>query len=165
MKFLYCYKKGTRIENQKNWINEDIKVFTPQIWNLMLPGENWNTKTVIGRLMFQMISKGKAKIYYVHDGNDLKHRSYVIPKCSKFPFLGASDYEIGPCYTEPKYRGRGIYPTMLKWICESVGNQDTTFYMIVDENNVSSIKGIEKAGFVKCGTVEVTKYTRRYRLV
>ena len=37
--------------------------------------------------------------------------------------------------------------------------------MIVDENNLSSIKGIEKAGFVRCGSVYISKFARRYRLV
>lgn len=78
--------------------------------------------------------------------------------------MDKDDYEIGPCFTYPQYRGNGIYPSVLRSICNSIGNDNTTFYMIVDETNIASIKGIEKAGFKKCGIVKVTKITKRYLL-
>ncbi len=36
--------------------------------------------------------------------------------------------------------------------------------MSVNESNISSIKGIEKAGFIKYGIVNVSKITKRYYL-
>lgn len=76
-----------------------------------------------------------------------------------------NDLEIGPCYTYPEFRGKGIYPKVLTKICQKRGGDSISFYMIVDENNLSSIKGIEKAGFVRCGSVYISKFARRYRLV
>lgn len=117
------------------------------------------------RLLFQILTFGKTKIYYVQDGNQILHTSYVIPACSKFPFLKKNDLEIGPCYAYPEFRGKGIYPKVLTKICQKRGGDSISFYMIVDENNLSSIKGIEKAGFVRCGSVYISKFARRYRLV
>ncbi len=37
--------------------------------------------------------------------------------------------------------------------------------MIVSPRNIPSIRGIEKAGFVKDGYVEKTKFLKRYRKV
>ena len=165
MKFLYCYKKTEHIDNQKTQADSDVRVFVPKIRQLLLSGEARSAKAAISRLLFQRTSRGKAKIYYLNDGDELMHTSYVVPKCSKFPFLGTNDYEIGPCYTYPAHRGKGIYPKMLQWICNCVGNDDTVFYMIVDESNIASIKGIEKAGLKRCGTGEVSKFTKQYRLV
>lgn len=45
---------------------------------------------------------------------------------------------IGPCETIESERGKGFYPYRV-------------FYMIVDEKNISSIKGVEKVGFIPFG--------------
>lgn len=162
MKYLYCYKVSQRVDDE-NSVN--CNIFTPTLRRgLLLPGEARSIKLIGVRLLFQIITLGKAKIFFVSEGENLVHRSYVIPKCSKFPFMGKEDYEIGPCFTYPKYRGKGIYPAVLKTICNRVGNEHTTFYMIVEDTNTPSIKGIEKAGFQKCGIVEITKFTKRYIL-
>ncbi len=166
MKYLYCYKKSQCSDDSlKNFNQEEVKVFTPKIGRLSLHGEPTGFKTFVVRFLFQLTTNGKAKIYYVADADDLMHTSYVVPQCSKFPFLGKNDYEIGPCFTYPQYRGKGIYPNVLRHICNSLGNSDTSFYMIVDDANIASVKGIEKAGFKKYGVIEVTKYTKRYKLV
>lgn len=161
MKYLYSYKASLE-STGGNGIN--CKVFTPKLGGLFLPGEVKSAKQFIVRLLFQLMTLGEARIFYVSNECDLIHTSYVIPKCCKFPFLGEEDYEIGPCYTYPEYRGKGIYPAVLQEICSHVGSQSTTFYMIVNEDNLSSIKGIEKAGFRRCGTIKVTRLTKRYLL-
>ena len=143
----------------------DLKVFTPSLHCLFLKGEKVGIKTALVRLLFQVMTLGKAKIYYVQRENDIIHTSYVIPACAKFPFMKKDDLEIGPCYTYPAFRGRGIYPKVLSEICRRKCNDTSSFYMIVDENNLPSIKGIEKAGFVRCGTVQKRKISKRYNLV
>lgn len=164
MKWLYCYKKQVKdIENCP--IDIKCEMFAPGIRSgYTLPGESCSFKQICLRLLFRIITHGKAKIVFVANDDDLMHTSYVIPKCSKFPFWGKEDYEIGPCFTLPKYRGKGIYPAVLRYICKNIGSEKSVFYMIVDESNQPSIKGIEKAGFVRCGTVRTTKLTKKYIL-
>lgn len=162
MKLLYFKKKvsSEKIEN-----NFEIKEFTPSVLGgrYYLAGEKRNLKTTLVRFYFQLMSFGKAKILYVQDdAGELVHTSYIVPRCYKFSFLKMSDYEIGPCYTYPKYRGKGIYPSMLSFICKNIGNTQTTFYMIVDSENLASVRGIEKAGFELCGTVRRTRVLKRY---
>lgn len=84
------------------------------------------------------------------------HTSYLMPACWKFPFMKKGEYEIGPCRTLPEYRGQGIYPTVLKTIIAE--NKETTFHIMAAENNISSIRGIEKAGFKKYGKLIVTAF-------
>ena len=165
MKYLYQYKVKEHLEpNNENAIKYDV--FTPSIrGGVLLFGESRKIKTILSRFMFQILTLGKAKIFYVRNDSELIHTSYVIPKCLKFTFMNKNDYEIGPCFTYPKHRGKGIYPKLLRSICHCVGSKDTVFYMIVDEKNVASIKGIEKAGFTKCGLVKVSKVLKRYSLV
>ena len=52
---------------------------------------------------------------------------------------------------------------VIKYICSTLGTEKMGFYMIVDETNVSLISGIEKADFLKCGNVIITKIMKVYR--
>ena len=141
-----------------------MEIFTPKIRGLILQWENKSFETLAVRCLFQIITLGKAKVYCYRYNGELVHTSYLLPKCYKFPFLSKWDYEIGPCFTYPKWRGKWIYPQMLKYICSSIGTEKSVFYMIVDETNLPSIKGIEKAGFQRCGTIKVTRILKRYKL-
>ena len=143
----------------------DLKVFTPSLHGFFLKGERAGIKMLFIRLMFQVMTLGKAQIYYVQSGNYIMHTSYVVPACFKFPFMNRYDLEIGPCYTYPAFRGMGIYPKVLTEICRKRAGAVLSFYMIVDEANLPSIKGIEKAGFVRCGVVYKGKLSKRYKLV
>ena len=161
-KFESCDVNGVLFDSRAEI---DLKVFTPSLKGFFLKGEKFNIKTFCVRILFQVMTMGKAQIFYVKSGNDIAHTSYVIPNCTKFPFMDGKDLEIGPCYTYPKFRGKGIYPKVLNEICWRKGDNGLSFYMIVDETNISSIKGIEKAGFVRCGIVKKSKFTKRYHLV
>lgn len=160
---LYKYAEGTR-EKEDN-CQFDVRVFRPGIFRgFFLPGENKTGKDFVIRFCFQLMTLGKGRIYYVEENGKTMHTSYVMPRCPKFLFLGKNDYEIGPCCTYPQYRGRGLYPAVLKRICATHGDGNGTFYMIVAKNNASSIRGIEKANFQFCGYVKKTKVTRQYAL-
>ena len=123
-----------------------------------LPGEKPSAKTLLVRTFFSLITNGKLCIYCAENENEIIHTAYVIPACWKFPFMKRGEYEIGPCETLPEYRGRGIYPTVLKKIVSDYKN--TTFHMLVAENNSSSIRGVEKAGFIRVGHSIVTPLKR-----
>jgi len=160
---LYKYDSSD-VNSIANYCDFDLKIFIPSLRGLFLKGEKTGLKTALIRLYFQTITFGKAKIYYVQKGENLVH-TYVIPACFKFPFMGKHDLEIGPCYTYSSFRGQGIYPKVLTEICRRQCKDTSLFYMIVDETNIPSIKGIERAGFTRCGSVYKSKYMKRYRLV
>ena len=141
----------------------EIHRFSPKIFHLKIKsGEELSLKSRLVRLLFIFLSKGKLLIYYVEDNGKLIHTSYVMPACRKFPFIKKGEYEIGPCYTHSDYRGRGIYPTVLQTIVSD--KKDTVFHMLVAEENHSSIRGIEKAGFAYAGKAYVTPL-KRYKVL
>lgn len=142
----------------------EIKTFAPLPWRLYLPGERKSWKTSLVRLYFQAMTFGKARLFYVLDEASGKtaHASYVVPKCFKFPFLGKNDYAIGPCVTAREFRGRGLYPATLKRVIDSMGTADSVFYMVVSDDNAPSVRGIEKAGFERCGSIRKSGIFKRY---
>lgn len=121
---------------------------------------------ILGNLFWFLITLGKTYIYCVYVGEKQIHYSYVMKKCYKFPFLKSNDIHIGPCFTHPDYRGQGIYPAVIQRITTDFGlnsEKGPHGYMIVDEKNVSSIRGVEKAGFKKTGIVEKTGFLKIYK--
>lgn len=104
---------------------------------------------LIESIMWNAFCLGRCKLYRMYYKETLVHSSLVARGRLKFPFLRKRDIEIGPCWTSEHYRGRGIYPYILSVIIKEEIANGGTAYMIVDDDNKSSIKGITKAGFIR----------------
>ena len=116
---------------------------------------SWKNRGYLNRLDYlrYLMTFGRyKKIIVLNSNGTVMHISCTMGKCFKFPFLIKNSVEIGPCVTYPNFRGRGIYPAVLRYIRGSGWYQH--YYMLVREDNISSIRGVEKAGFVKIGEVQ-----------
>lgn len=147
----YFVYKNSLCAKEKLEINKDyeIKMFKPLPWKLYfdMNVEKISFQTSFFRLYISLLSFGKTKIYFAIDKNNgnILHSSYIIPRNFKYPFLKKGEYCIGPCNTAPMFRGRGIYPYVLRYIlCD---NPDIIFKMIIKEENTPSINGVKKADF------------------
>ncbi|MBR6825849.1 MAG: hypothetical protein IKM59_04800 [Oscillospiraceae bacterium] len=142
-----------------------VKIKKVSPFSLSLAGESLGMKGKLGRLAFWVMSKGDFRIFYVTDektGSPV-HTSYVMGRSFKFPFMEKGDIHIGPCHTAPEHRGKGIYRKVLHFIRNHEGETGKQAYMIVAENNLPSIKGIEAAGLRQIGAVERTGLLKIYR--
>ena len=132
-----------------------IKSVRAGLFNLSLPNEKPSISKKALRALFSVITFGKFWIYYVvTDKNEIVHTSYLLGKCYKFPFMSKNDYEIGPCVTKKQFRGKGIYPNVIRYIISDVKDKAKTLYMFCNESNYASIRGIVKAGFKDDGNLE-----------
>lgn len=120
------------------------------------------------KILFSLVTRGKYKICYVlsPDG-ELIHYSFVIPYCAKFSFMDKDDLQIGPCWTNEKYRGRGIYGRVLDYIAQKAVsfNPNTNLYVLIRKANIESTKGINKANYIPVGECKKTKYLKLYNTV
>ena len=101
--------------------------------------------------LWNLTTLGKVKVYAVYDGEKRIHTSYVVRGNEKFRFLRKKDIEIGPCWTHTEYRGRGIYPAVLRFIVKEELADAGMAYMLIRETNEASQRGAAKAGFRKTG--------------
>lgn len=145
-------------------VSEDVKHFHPcPVKGLFISGEERHWKTALSRLYFWAITKGKLEIYYIlSEAGRVAHTSYVVPACYKFPFMQKGDYEIGPCQTEENSRGKGLYVKTLNRITSEQAYEKAVFYMLVSEDNIPSVRGIEKAGFLPDGHAVRTGKLKTY---
>jgi len=72
--------------------------------------------------------------------------------------LGDGEGEVKFCLTFPEHRGKGLYPAALQVIQGYLKEHGyRRCYICVKDDNVPSIRGIEKAGYRLAGSVRVRK--------
>ncbi len=117
MRELYMCTHETAKKHESSFAISEIK---PRLFKAY-PKQKITPKILMHNMYWWLLTRGKYRIWCAYDGDNVIHTSYVIPKCKKFPFLNNDSYEIGPCYTESKYRGNGIYPAAIYQIVENGG--------------------------------------------
>jgi len=59
--------------------------------------------------------------------------------------------QIGDTWTMPEYRGKGLATFAIRKILEKFQKSGRCFWYVVEENNLPSIRVIEKSGFLLKG--------------
>lgn len=97
----------------------------------------------------QKISRNKTK-YYIEENDKIIHNSYLFKSLNVLRLINKKGPAIGDCYTDDLHRGKSIYP----FVINNIANEIITklefpeIFILVNSNNISSIRGIEKAGFI-----------------
>ncbi len=81
----------------------------------------------------------------------LSHVQWIVPAKKikgRYPFVTEGSYSIISCLTAPRFRGLGIYPAQLGRVMESA-IPSNKYWIWTASDNISSIKGIRKAGGIK----------------
>lgn len=143
-----------------------VKEFSPSPTKLYAEWETCkDMATGIFRFYISILTCCKTKYLCLIDNNGvIRHFAYVIPRNIKYAFLKEGEYSIGPCNTPEEYRGQGLYPYMLSYITNS--NLEAEYYVFIRDDNIASIKGATKAGFVQLKNMCVikTKLLKRFKL-
>lgn len=103
--------------------------------------------------------------YYAYLNNKWVHRSWVMvgPKAiEKWYHLPPQKLQADEAYchfgeTVPSARGYGIAAAVLSRIISDLKSKVNRIYVLVDENNLSSRKTVEKAGFIEKRRKKVIK--------
>lgn len=86
------------------------------------------------------------------------HKSFIFENVHLLKLIGVHGHVIGGCVTSEKHRGQGLYPFMLNKIGRTyVEARNFDLYIIVDKTNLSSIRGIEKAGYILFKSVKARR--------
>lgn len=110
-------------------------------------------------ILIEPISKGKKK-YFILDKGVLVHNSFLLDKVFLLKLIRKNGQTIGDCYTHPDYRGKSIYPFVIHFIAKKIliEAENSAVFMIVNRDNASSIKGIEKVGFRKYASIQTKSW-------
>lgn len=107
--------------------------------------------------LYHRLRSNKAHLICINHENVLIAYGWIqswAPFKRKFGWFTKEGTMLGPFWTDPEFRGKGYYQRLLNH-CKDV--PDIKFPLIIFTNppNVSSQKGIEKAGFEKKGVYRV----------
>jgi hypothetical protein len=92
--------------------------------------------------------------YQLFDGDTLVHESILYKYTRMSIFAGYFCTKVvGNCYTNPKYRGQGIYGYIINYISKEQGK----VILFVDEKNKSSQKGLLK---IDCSVIDKFTYKK-----
>lgn len=104
------------------------------------------------------INKEKIR-YYMTDAGKLVHESYLFSNVFLLKSIKKRGPAIGDCRTIKAYRGQSIYPYVINKIAQDIlADNNKEVFIIVDKINLSSIKGIEKAGYYKTASIKAKRW-------
>ncbi len=102
---------------------------------------------------------GSKTRFFIKDLDVLVHESYLFERIYLLKSIRRTGPVIGDCFTNKHYRGQSIYPFVINYIAEKMlvdGCKEV--FMVVNQSNISSIKGIEKAAFQKIASIKATRW-------
>ncbi len=107
----------------------------------------------------EQITKDKKK-YFIINNEVSVHTSFLYTKVYLLKLIKKEGPIIGDCYTHPDYRGKSIYPFVINYIAKEifVENKKTEVFIVVNKDNLNSIKGIEKSGCKKIASIEAKRW-------
>jgi len=91
-------------------------------------------------------SEGYCTVYIVH-GERIVHRSCVLPRYFRWPFMGEDDLQISSTWTAPEFRGKGLASLALAHIVRTMPAARRRFWYVTRESNIPSIRVCRRVGF------------------
>lgn len=104
---------------------------------------------------------GVKDFFVARSDGGIQHISWLYFNChrNRLLALGENEVEIKFCLTLPSVRGRGIYPNIILLIVNYLNSKGTErVFMCVHRDNRASIRGMEKADFIKVGETRLRKF-------
>ena len=156
---IYWFYKNEKI----NLVEIDDKFrfnfFKPTLLNLKL--HNGNSLVY---LFWYIFSLGRYRVFYIIDDKTkaIAHYSILIPKIFKYSFMKKDDWQIVNVFTFSVYRRQKLYQFALAKILSEL--KGSNIWIGTRNDNISSINGIEKAGFKKAANVRKTRVFGIYKL-
>ena len=100
--------------------------------------------------LMTFLYRGISRVFKEYDviiEDEVVSKAVLVSKVPIYHFLPKGGVHLCYCETISEARGHGYYPLLLSYIQND--NPQMELFMIVEETNYASIRGIEKAGFVK----------------
>lgn len=105
------------------------------------------------RMMLEHLRGGYKVIYMVRDQKILGH--IVIARGGRrLKVSTREDIVVGPIFISPALRGKGIGTIGIRTVLKELGLQYRYAYEFIKEDNIASIRTVEKNGYTLAGRVK-----------
>jgi len=111
-----------------------------------------------------ILGKSGFSIYWISVDGEVIHKTFLLPKCFKFPFMKPDDLFVGPVWTHPLYRRKGLSQFIFQQI-KNTYNDNTNitnirfwWMWLVLETNLASVELAKRLGFSNSGLKTKKRY-------
>jgi len=146
--YAYVSEPGWKVPDHSAFLElYNMEIWRPSLFNVLPPGFPKKYLMFYFAHHLHIFRNRKYSVIYVYDKNNnaLVSSTLLIPKYFKWPFMKNGDLQYSYSITKPEYRGRGVN-TFVKQYARVLYDNDTNFWGLVDPENISSIKVLEKSG-------------------
>jgi len=154
MEYLFYCKESQDIDRVESALDKQYtyKLWHPKVSSIVPPGIPLTPFAAWWMMHYLHVFRNRDYgLFLVYSGQELVHRSGIFPGYFRFPFMSPDDLQIGDTWTHPGHIGRGIASFAIRQILFSKRKAGRNFWYVVRRGNLSSVRVIEKAGFVKAG--------------
>jgi RimJ/RimL family protein N-acetyltransferase len=96
---------------------------------------------------FGILGNGMYRVFLIRHKGAVVHRSCLVPKYFRWPFMGVNDLQISSTWTAPEHRGRGLATFALSCLARGYADGSRQFWYICREDNRESIAVCLRGGF------------------
>ena len=149
-----------RLLHEEN--GERYYVFTPGLFRLFPKSGDMRKMTPNETALFLARLIHGYHVYLLADDKDELKGYTVISNGGffRFPFADKEDRITGPTYTVPEYRGQGVAVRLGNYALNQVEHGYRNVYGNVAETNTSSLRRVQKSGFVIEGRLRIDRMKR-----
>lgn len=97
--------------------------------------------------LLKMFGNHDYRVLYLLSGSRVAHRSVLMPRYFRWPFMNRNDLQVSSTWTDPSYRGRGYATYALTLLAQLYSKPGRSIWYVTRENNIPSIKVCLSAGF------------------
>jgi RimJ/RimL family protein N-acetyltransferase len=94
-----------------------------------------------------ILRNGMYRVLLIRHNGAVVHRSCLVPRYFRWPFMGANDLQVSSTWTDPAHRGRGLATFALRHLIRSFADRSREFWYISREDNPASITVCLRCGF------------------
>lgn len=102
-----------------------------------------------------IMRSGLYRVLLIMENNVVVHRSCLVPKYFRWPFMASADLQISSTWTHPAHRGRGLATYALQYFVNGYAGSGRALWYVTRAENASSIAVCRACYF------ELATYARR----
>ena len=128
-------------EEETPGLNEEyaIELWKPGVSAIVPP--TMSSRFIVWWLFhyFRILGNGMYQVLVIRHKGTVIHRSCLVPKYFRWPFMREQDLQISSTWTHPEHRGRGLATFALRYLVRSYADGSRRFWYIGREDNPASI--------------------------
>jgi len=94
-----------------------------------------------------LFASDRYRVIYILQGDRIVHRSCILPRYFRWPFMDEDDLQISSTWTVPEFRGKGLASCALAHIVRTMAAAGRRFWYVTTEINIPSIRVCRRVGF------------------